>query len=502
MSTALSPYIILSIIFLHFVMLMVIAYFTSKDSGNQSFFVANKKAPWGLVAYGMIGASISGVTFLSIPGAVGAGGVNQSFSYMQMVMGYMLGYAVVALVLMPLYYRLNLISIYTYLEHRYGISAYKTGAAFFLLSRSVGTAFRMFLMALVLHKFVLEGFGIPFWLTAFIVPFLIWIYTFKGGTQTVLWTDSIQTTVFLLAVVFTIFDIAHKLDTDFFGLIEKVYNSHYSQMFFFKDGWSDPNNFFKMFISGALITMTMTGLDQDLMQKNLSCKNIGDAQKNMFTFSFTLIFVNLLFITLGASLYIFANHTGLELPNKSDQLFPYMAFNHLSPYVGILCMLGLVASSYASADSALTSLTTSFCVDFLNFQKRSKLAEEYHQEAEMNTRLEKERFRVHLGATVAIAILIILFSAIGNEAVINQLFKAAGYTYGPLLGLFAFGILTEYKIKDKFVPYICLLAPVLSFIIDKNSQSWFGGLSISFLILLVNGLITMFGLWLIREKES
>lgn len=482
-------------------MLLVIAHFTSKDSGNASFFVANKKAPWALVSYGMIGASISGVTFLSIPGAIGAGGVNQSFSYMQMVMGYMLGYAVVALVLMPLYYRLNLISIYTYLDQRYGLAAYKTGAAYFLLSRSVGTAFRMFLMAMVLHKFVLEGFGIPFWLTAFIVPFLIWVYTFKGGTQTVLWTDSIQTTVFLLAVVLTVMDIAHKLDTNFAGLIGKIYDSSYSQVFFFKDGWSDPNNFFKMFISGALITMTMTGLDQDLMQKNLSCRNIKDAQKNMLAFSITLVFVNLLFIMLGASLYIFANHSGIEIPAKSDQIFPFMAFNHLSPYVGILCMLGLVASSYASADSALTALTTSFCVDFLNFQKRSKLAADYQQEAEMNVRLEKERFKVHLGATVVIAILIIVFSMVSDVAVINQLFKAAGYTYGPLLGLFAFGILTKHDVKDKWVPYVCVIAPIVSYIIDKNSQSWFWGLSISFLILAINGLLTMLGLWLIRVKQ-
>jgi len=480
-------------------MLLLISKLTRKDSSNISFFIANRKAPWWLVSYGMIGASISGVTFLSIPGAVGAGGVNQAFSYMQMVFGYLLGYAVVALVFMPVFYRMNLISIYTYLEHRFGHNAYKTGAAFFLLSRVVGTAFRMFLMAMVLHKFVLEGFGIPFWITAFIVPFLIWIYTFKGGTQTVLWTDTIQTTVFLLAVILTLFDIAGKMETNIGGLLNQVWNSQYSKFFYFENAWLDPNNFVKMFISGALITMTMTGLDQDLMQKNLSCKNIHDAQKNMFVFSGVLVLVNLLFLTLGASLYIYANNTGLEIPQRSDQIYPFIAFNHLSAYTGVLCMLGLVASSYASADSALTALTTSFCIDFRNFQKRTDQAKVYYKEVEIAKTLEKERFWVHLGFTILLSVLIIIFGAINQEAVINQLFKAAGYTYGPLLGLFAFGLSNDFSVKDKWVPIVCVLSPIISYIIDINAKQWFGGLSISFLILAINGGLTYLGLWLIKN---
>ncbi|MFN7118563.1 MAG: sodium:solute symporter, partial [Saprospiraceae bacterium] len=480
----LTPGILLTVISIYFLALFVISYFTGRDTSNANFFLAGRRTPWPLVAYAMIGTSISGVTFISIPGAVGGSGLNQDFSYMQVVFGYMLGYAVIALVLMPIYYRLNLTSIYGYLEQRFGFYAYKTGAAYFLLSRSVGSAFRLYLAIIVLQEFVTGYFGIPFWLTAFVALLLIWLYTVRGGIHTVIWTDTFQTTCFLLALIITIVAIGQTLNMNFGELIGLVSRSEYSQMFFFKGGWSDPNNFFKQFISGALITITMTGLDQDMMQKNLACKNIRDAQKNMFSFSVTLLFVNILFLTLGALLYIYAAQIGIEVPAKTDYLYPTIAFRHLPPIMGIVFVLGLIAATYASSDSALTALTTSFCVDFLNFEKSGK-PDQVQQ---------RQRFYVHIGMTLLLFVMIIIFNIINDEAVINGLFKAAGYTYGPLLGMFAFGVLTRRQVKDNWVIPICIAAPILSFILDRNSAFWFGGFQFGFLILAINGLITFLGL--------
>lgn len=488
----LTPGILLSVITVYFIALFVISYFTGKDSSNKNFFLAGRRTPWPLIAYAMIGTSISGVTFISIPGAVGGEGLNKDFSYMQVVFGYMLGYAVIALVLMPIYYRLNLTSIYGYLEQRFGFFSYKTGAAYFLLSRTVGSAFRLYLAIIVLQEFVTGYFGIPFWLTAFIALTLIWLYTVRGGIHTVIWTDTFQTTCFLLALIITIVAIGQTLGMNLTELVGMVSKSEYSQMFFFKGGWSDPNNFFKQFISGALITITMTGLDQDMMQKNLSCKNIGDAQKNMLSFSITLLFVNILFLTLGALLYIYASHLGLEIPAKTDYLYPTIAFKHLPPIMGIVFVLGLIAATYASSDSALTALTTSFCVDFLNFEKGQ-------QPEEVQRR---QRFYVHIGMTLLLLVMIIIFRIINNEAVINGLFKAAGYTYGPLLGLFAFGILTKRKIKDQWVIAVCIAAPVLSFVLDRYADFLLAGFKLGFLILAINGLLTFIGLWLISHPNQ
>ncbi|MDX1665614.1 MAG: sodium:solute symporter [Saprospiraceae bacterium] len=487
----LTPLAILGIIAGYFLLLMAVSWFTGRDAGNEKFFLAGRQSPWFVVAFGMIGASLSGVTFISIPGVVGAGGANQAFSYMQMVFGYFLGYLVIATVLMPLYYRLQLTSIYGYLGQRFGFYSYKTGAGYFLLSRTIGASFRLYLVAIVLQQFVMAPFGIPFWATVLVTIVLIWIYTFRGGINTIVWTDTLQTVSMLLAVVLTIWAIGQALDTDLAGLVERITQSDYAQLFFFEEGWSDPNNFFKQFISGALITIVMTGLDQDMMQKNLSCRNIWEAQKNMFTFSVILIFVNVLFLSLGALLYVYASETGLSIPVQTDQLYPTIALQHLSPITGVAFVLGLIAAAYSSADSALTSLTTSFCVDFLNFEKR-KEPEAYKK---------KVRFGVHVVFSLVLFVIIIAFNAINNEAVISQLFIAAGYTYGPLLGLFSFGLLTRLQVRDRWVLPICLLAPVLAYFINRYSEVLLGGFQFGFLIILLNGLLTFLGLLAISYRE-
>jgi len=489
----LSPTLIISAIAAYFLVLISISLWTGRKADSQDFFVAGKKAPWFIVAIGMIGASMSGVTFISIPGAVGAGGLNQSLSYMQVVIGYMLGYAVIALVLMPLYYRLNLTSIYSYLGKRFGYYSNKTGAAYFLLSRVIGASFRLFLVALILDKFVLgvPPFNIPFAVTVMVTILLIWVYTFKGGIKTIIWTDTLQTLMFLSAIIATIIYIGSAMHKDLGQMIELVQQSEYSKMFFFEGGWEDPNNFFKQFFAGALITIVMTGLDQDMMQKNLSCPNIRDAQKNMFTMSGILFFVNLVVLGLGAMLYIYAAHLHLELPARSDYLYPILALNHLPAAVGVVFMLGLIAAAYSSADSALTALTTSFCVDFLKFENSGKT------EAEK----KKTRFAVHVGFSALLVITILIFNALNDDAVINNLFKAAGYTYGPLLGLFTFGMLSKKKINDRLVIPVCLLSPILTWLIVDWSKSAIG-FDWGFLNLALNGVLTILGLVIISGRES
>jgi Na+/proline symporter len=373
--TQLSPWIILGIILLYFLFLIGVSWWTSRgDDDNESFFLAGRQAPWYLVAFGMIGASLSGVTFISIPGFVGSGSPQiQAFSYMQMVLGYLLGYAVIALVLIPLYYRLQLTSIYSYLDQRFGVNAYKTGAAYFLLSRVIGASFRLYLVAMVFHFFVTGPlFGIPFWLTVAATILLIWIYTFRGGIKTIVWTDTLQTACMLLAVIFTIYFIGQELNRDMGDLVNLVQQSEYSQIFFFRGAWEDPNNFFKLFVSGALIAIVMTGLDQDMMQKNLSIRTRRESQINIAVFSVILVFVNLLFLALGALLYLYATQLGLEVPAKTDQLYPMIALQHLPPLAGVVFILGLIAAAYSSADSALTALTTSFLCRLFRFRKRRK----------------------------------------------------------------------------------------------------------------------------------
>jgi Na+/proline symporter len=441
----------------------------------------------------MIGASLSGVTFISIPGVVGAEGLNKSFSYMQMVYGYLVGYLVIATVLMPIYYKLNLTTIYGYLEQRFGVVSYKTGAAFFQLSRIVGASFRLYLIAIVLHRFIMEIWGIPFWMTVAVTILLIWIYTFRGGIKTIVWTDVFQTVSMIAAVVITIILFSKQLDASIPELINRVKESDYSQMFFFKSGWSDPNNFFKQFISGALIALVMTGLDQDMMQKNLTCRNLKDAQKNMLVFSVILVFVNLLFLTLGALLYIYAAEFEILIPKKTDYLYPTISLQYLPPIAGIVFILGLVAAAYSSADSALTSLTTSFCIDFLGFNKMDE---------SQGAKSKRTRMIVHISFSILLFIMILIFWNVNNDAVITSLFKFAGYTYGPILGLFVFGIISKRKVLDRLVIIVCLIAPLLTWLIDANSDKIFGGLSLGYLILAVNGILTFLGLFLISRKTK
>lgn len=490
MSEGLSPGLILGLIGVYFALLLLISYFTAKKSDNSTFFLANRNSPWFVVSFGMIGASLSGVTFISIPGVVGGDGLNQAYSYMQLVFGYLLGYVVVAEVLLPLYYRLQLTTIYGYLGQRFGPVTHKTGSAYFLLSRTIGSSFRLFLVAIVMHQFVLSQYGINFFITVVITILLIWIYTFRGGIKTVVYTDTLQTFCMLAAVGVTVYIISGELDFEGMGMISAVRESNYGQMFFFEGGWADPNNFFKQFLSGALITIVMTGLDQDMMQKNLTCRSIGDAKKNMYTFSVILVFANLLFLTLGVLLYMYAAHLGLEIPERTDELYPMLALEHLPAIVGILFILGLIAAAYSSADSGLTALTTAFCVDFLGFK------------ADENGRqIKNKRIAVHIGFSFVLLLMILLFNELNNEAVINGLFIAAGYTYGPLLGLFAFGLFTRRKAKDDLVIWICLAAPILSFLFDRYSDYLFFGFQFGFLILAVNGLLTFMGLWAISSKK-
>lgn len=489
---SLSPAAILIVLATYFVGLYLISFFTSKNSDSDTFFSANKNSPWILVAIGMIGASLSGATFISIPGVVGGGGHNMAFSYMQIVFGYLVGYFLIATVLMPIYYRLNLISIYGYLEQRFGKWSYKTGAFYFIISRIIGATFRLFLMTMVFDQFIGSPFGIPYWLTVLMTIVLIWIYTYKGGIKTIVWTDTIQTVCMLSAVALSIYFIGKEMDLGLGDIIPKIKSSDYSQMFFWEGGWSDANNFFKQFFSGALVALVMTGLDQDMMQKNLTCRSLGDAQKNVFLFSIILVFANLLFLSLGALLYIYADFIQLAIPERTDQLYPTIALEHLPPYVGIVFVLGLIAAAYSSADSALTSLTTSFCIDFLDFNKRER------------TEAEKKKIRilVHIAFSIILFVIILIFNSLNDGAVINKLLEWAGYTYGPILGLFCFGIFTNRAIRDNWVIPIALASPILSYLINTNSEALFGGFKLGFLIIALNGFLTFIGLLAISYRKE
>ncbi len=510
MTAQLTPALVLVILFLYFAMLIGVAWLTGRNTSNESFFLANRKVPWYVVAYAMIGTSISGVTFISIPGKVGGTGLNMAFSYMQLVFGYLAGYLFIATVLMPLYYRLQLTSIYGYLEQRLGEWSHKTGSAFFLLSRTLGSAARMFLAASVLQMFVFGPLGVPFLVTVTLMLALIYGYTFKGGLKTIIWTDTIMTTLFLAALIFTVVTIGNELNMRLGSgeLISSVMGGRYGQIFFFDNFLTDPNHFVKQFLSGALLAVAMTGLDQDLMQKNLACKNIREAQKNMFVFCIYLVIINFLFLTLGALLYLYAGALGLEIPARSDHLYPQIAFEHLGMGAGIFFILGLIASTYASSDSALTALTTSFCIDFLHFEKNAPVppheyAEDSQRRAYENAvkRQERARTYVHLGFSILFIFIILALDALSSDAVINLIFRIAGYTYGPLLGLFMFGLFTNLKIRDAWAPLVCLLAPALTWLVEYFSKRWFG-FDVGFLTILLNGAIAFFGLWAISYREA
>ncbi len=486
-----TPLLIFGVIAGYFVLLMIISFFTSKGATNVTFFTGNKKSPWFLVAFGMIGASLSGVTFISVPGEVG----NSAFSYFQLVLGYLLGYFVIANVLMPLYYKLNLVSIYAYLNKRFGLWSYKTGSLFFILSQTIGASFRLFLVALVLQLGFFDNFGIPFYVTVFTILTLIWVYTYRAGIKTIVWTDTLQTFFMLLAVIISIFIIGKELNLSSSQLIDTISESKFSKIFNWD--WQSKHFFFKQFFSGAFIAIVMTGLDQNMMQKNLTCKNLKDAQKNMYWFSGSLIFVNLLFLGLGVLLYIFAAEKGIVLPldaetgmfMHTDELFPNLALSHFSITAGIIFLLGITAAAFSSADSALTALTTSFCVDFLGFENKPDINK------------NRIRFLVHIGFSVLLFLVIVLFKFINDDSVINAVFKVAGYTYGPLLGLYSFGLFTKYKIKDKLVPIVAVLSPVLTFVVSYFSEDFLWGYKFGFELLILNGLITFIGLLIIKKNN-
>ena len=423
---------------------------------------------------------------MSVPGWVGA----TQFSYLLVVVGYLIGYTVIATVLMPMYYRLNLTSIYSYLDQRFGFWSYKTGAFFFLLSRTIGASFRMFLVVNVLQVFVFDAWNIPFIVTVTIFIALIILYTFKGGIKTIIWTDTLQTTFMLLAVGLSIYLISKDLNFDFRHLISTVWNSDYS-IIVVKD-WHSKQFFLKQIISGAFIAIVMTGLDQEMMQKNLSCRNIREAQKNMFSFSFVLVFVNLMFLFLGAVLYIYSSKHGITLPERSDDLFPMIAIKYLSPLAGLIFIIGLISAAYPSADGALTSLTTSFSIDFLGLNKRSNLTEDQKK---------RIRYKVHISFAILLLMVVVLFRAINDRAVIDKLFTVAGYTYGPLLGLYAFGLFTRFQVHDKYVPYLAVSSPIFCFFLSEYSEVLLFGYKFGFELLIINGLYTFIGLWLLRVRK-
>jgi Na+/proline symporter len=480
-----NPVYTLVILLAYFALLILIANLTSQKDDHNAFFLGSKQSPWYVVAFGMIGASLSGVTFISVPGWVGSSG----FSYMQMVLGYLLGYSVIALVLMPVYYKLNLTSIYTYLEQRFGFYSYKTGAVFFLISRVIGASFRLYLVAIVLQTQVIErlGWNVPFVFTVFFTISLIWLYTFQGGIKTIIWTDTLQTFCMLVAVGVAIWGLGQYFNKSFFELGEMLWSSSYSKAFHFSD-WKAPNHFFKQFISGAFIAIVMTGLDQDMMQKNLSCRNLKEAKINMFSFAVVLVFVNLIFLMLGGLLFLFAQDIGLSVPEKTDLLFPMIAMDgYLGVGVAVFFVLGLIASAYSSADSALTALTTSFCVDILNFESRSDASK------------KKTRWLVHIMMSCVLLSVICIFKTINNENVVKELFIYAGYTYGPLLGMYAFGLFNKRVLNDPLMPFIAVVAPLLTALFKYYGKELFG-YDMGFELLLLNGAFTFNGMFIFSKK--
>lgn len=484
--------LILTVFVAYTLVLFLVAHLTSRKSNNNTFFTGNRKSPWFVVAYGMIGASLSGVTFMSVPGGVYSG----QFTYFGIVLGYIIGYAVIAFVLLPLYYKLNLTSIYSYLEIKFGKSSEKTGALLFIISRLIGSAIRMYLVVFVLYEFVFKAWGIPFWVPAVLFIMLILIYTFKGGIKTVVWTDTLQTTFLLLAAVLTVIVILKTLNISFSELLSVSTERGYTKLF--ETDWSHSKFIVKQILSGAFITITMTGLDQDMMQKNLTCKSLRDAQKNVMTSSFFFVLVNLLFMALGAALIIYAQETGFQLPTNesgvvvNDKIFPSIAFS-LNKFTSVVFVIGLIAAGYSSADGTLTALTTTFCYDFLHFDTNTKISDE-----------NKIKYRklIHIAFAFLYLLVIILFKPFHNESLIDKIFEIAGYTYGPLLGLYTFGLfIKNRKPIDKYVPVIAISSPVISYILNHFSADLFFGYQFGFEILIVNGLLTFTALLLLSKKQ-
>ena len=492
-----SPIILFSFLIGYFALLLVVAYFTSRGSSdNSTFFVANRNAKWYMVAFGMIGTALSGVTFISVPGDIGntpAGLPANNFSYFQFVLGNAVGFLVIAYVLLPLYYRMNLTSIYTYLEERLGHRSYKSGAMIFLISRTIGSAFRLYLVAIVLQRYIFDAWNVPFLLTVAVCLILIWLYTNKGGLKTIIVTDTLQTTFLVLAVVLSIVFMADGMNWSITEAMEQVKDSSYSKVFVWENLLGDHRNFWKHFIGGVFVTIAMTGLDQDLMQKNLSMRTIKEAQVNMMTFTGIFVVINIFFLCVGALLYFYAEANGISVAElgKSDYLYPEIALNHLGMLPGIVFMMGLTAATFATTDSALTALTTSYCVDFLGFNKK---------ENPNDPALVKQRNIVHFAFSIVMLLVILVFHLINDESVVSAIFKVAGYTYGPLLGLFSFGILTNYIVNDKVVPYICVLSPILIWLIASYVLPY-TAYAVGFELIVYNGIITFLLLWVTAKGK-
>lgn len=481
-----SPVLVLITIAAYFAILFTISYIAGRKADNAGFFVGNRKSTWYVVAFAMIGSSISGVTFVSVPGMV----ATSNFSYLQMVLGFVAGQFIIAFLLIPLFYKMNLVSIYEYLENRFGLSSYRTGAWFFFISKMLGAAVRLFLVCLTLQLLVFDPLKLPFILNVIATVALVWLYTFRGGVKSLIWTDSLKTFCLVVSVVLCIYYIASDLNLSFTGMVNTVVDSDFSRFFFFDDV-NDKRYFFKQFLAGVFTMIAMTGLDQDMMQRNLSCKNFKDSQKNMITSGISQFFVILLFLMLGVLLYTFTAQNGITNPAKSDELFPMVATGGYFPViVGILFIVGLISSAYSAAGSALTALTTSFTVDILGTKGKS--------EQEIVT----IRKRVHIGMAIVMGIVIFIFNILNNTSVIDAVYILASYTYGPILGLFAFGMLTKKQVRDKYIPLVAILSPILCFILQKNSEVWFNGYAFSYELLIFNAFFTFIGLCLLTVNEK
>jgi SSS family transporter len=480
-----SPVLLFSFVIAYFLILLSVAWYTGRNSNNESFFIGNRNSNWMLVAFGMIGTSLSGVTFVSVPGAV----AKESFAYFQITLGYLIGYITIAYVLLPLYYRLNLTSIYNYLSNRLGVHSYKTGASFFILSRTLGATARLYLVVKILQDAILESFHIPFWLTTLIILVMILLYTYEGGVKTIVWTDTLQTTCMLLGLAICVIYILSTLHMGIGSSLEAMKDKGYSKIFF-----SDPNSklfFIKQIIAGAFITITMTGMDQEMMQKNISVKTLEDSQKNVLTLGFIMLVVILMFLFLGGLLYLYADQQ--HVAAIGDKLFPAIALHHMPPAVSIIFIIALISALFPSADGAITALTSSFCLDIIGMQRRTDLSD---------AQKKKMRQHVHLSFAMIFLFFVMVYKWIDNPSMIGVILKVASYTYGPLLGLFTFGILLNRNVKDKLVPYVCIAAPAICFIIDKYQKEIFGSFEIGLELLIINGALTFIGLLLISRQPD
>jgi Na+/proline symporter len=488
-----SPIVLFSFVIVYFLILLVVAKVTGKNSTNDSFFIGNRNSNWMLVAFGMVGTSLSGVTFVSVPGQVGTlvGGTNyvNAFSYLQITLGYVIGYLTIAYVLLPLYYKLNLTSIYNYLSSRLGVASYKTGASFFILSRTLGATARLYLVVRILQDAILQSFHVPFWATTLIILLMILLYTYEGGVKTIVWTDTLQTSCMLLGLVICVFYILNQLHVGFFESLSTMADRGYTKIFF-----TEPSSklfFVKQILAGAFVTITMTGMDQEMMQKNISVKTLKDSQKNVITLGFTMLVVITLFLFLGGLLYLFASANGLAV--TGDKLFPSIALEHMPPAMSIIFIIALISALFPSADGAITALTATFCIDILGMQRRQDWDE---------PKKKAIRQRIHIGFALVFLLFVMVYKWIDNPSMIGVILKVAAYTYGPLLGLFTFGIVLKRNVLDKWVPLVCIISPLLCLIIDLNQKALFGAFEIGLELLIINGLITFMGLLLISKKET